>query len=90
MSRITQPLFIVTLGHQKVLVPQAQALKLMEIASKALVVDYDFEGNSIRYRVGEPLEVEATTVKSDQLIMPTATAAPAAPKRPRPLKLTGH
>lgn len=72
---------IVTLGFQRLLLPKAQALKLMDLASTAMTVDLDYSGNGIRYRVENPLEVEVTTVRPGQLVMPTAELKPARPKR---------
>jgi len=72
---------IVTLGYQRLLLPKAQALKLMDLASTAMTVDYDYSGDGIRYRVEAPLEVEVTTVRPGQVVMPAAEMNPTRPKR---------
>lgn len=88
MARQAAQYCIVTIGYQRLLVPQAQALKLMDIASKAMEVEYDHYSEGHRYRVGKPLEVEVATVRAEQLIMPDAEMVPAKPKRQQPLRLT--
>ncbi|EMQ6642032.1 hypothetical protein RXE51_005963 [Pseudomonas aeruginosa] len=89
MARPTAQYCIVSIGYQRLLVPQAQALKLMEITSKALQCDHEYDTSKGRYlyRVGEPLEIEVTTVRAEQLIMPDAEIVPAKPKRPPQLRL---
>lgn len=76
----TKQLCIVSLGYQRLLLPQAQALKLLEIASKALTLEADFDTGRMLYRAGMPLEVEVTTVRAEQLIMPAADMVPAKPR----------
>lgn len=88
-ARQTQQLCVVTIGYQRYLLPQAQALKFMEVASKALTAEYDYDSNHrcAQYRIGDPPEVELATVRTEQLIMPDATLAPAKPKRSKPAPL---
>ena len=89
MARQTAQYCIVTIGYQRLLLPQAQGLKLMEITSKALECSHEYDSTKGRYlyRVGDPLEIEVTTVREEQLIMPAAEMVPAKPKRQAPLRL---
>ncbi|HBO6755388.1 TPA: hypothetical protein ACHQ85_005813 [Pseudomonas aeruginosa] len=86
-----QQLCIVTLDYQRFLLPQADALKLIDIMSRAAEVQADYaSGAGFKYTVGEAPEVELTVVRPSQLVMPQAEPAQAAPRarRKSPAQLT--
>lgn len=83
-----QPLCLVTIGYMRLLLPQAQAIKLYEVASKAVGVEYDYGAAGVKYTVTGPVEIEMTTVRPGQIVMPEASMAPARPARQKPLRLT--
>ncbi|MEK2642136.1 hypothetical protein AAAB92_27190 [Pseudomonas aeruginosa] len=71
-----QQLCIVTLDYQRFLLPQADALKLIDIMSRAAEVQADYaSGAGFKYTVGEAPEVELTVVRPSQLVMPQAKPA---------------
>ncbi|MFG9451231.1 hypothetical protein ACEP2X_28510 [Pseudomonas aeruginosa] len=86
-----QQLCIVTLGYQRFLLPQADALKLIDIMSRAAEVDHEYvSGAGYKYTVGEAPNAELTVVRPSQLIMPQAEPAQAAARarRKSPAQLT--
>ncbi|EML7530085.1 hypothetical protein RO333_000473 [Pseudomonas aeruginosa] len=79
-----QQLCIVTLDYQRFLLPQADALKLIDIMSRAAEVQAAYaSGAGFKYTVGEVPEVELTIVRPSQLVMPQAEPAPATPRARR-------
>ncbi|WP_222932581.1 hypothetical protein [Pseudomonas sp. WS 5059] len=82
-----QQMAVVTLGYRDYLLPQASALKVLDLMSQALEVDSDFSSRKQRYRVGEAPEVSLVVVKSDQLDLPKSELAPASSRARKPLLL---
>lgn len=79
-----QQLCVVKLGFQSFLLPQAQAVKFLDLASNALAAEYEYsDTRRMQYRIGDPPEVELTTVRADQLIMPESAMKPAKPATAR-------
>ncbi|MCY1408139.1 hypothetical protein D3C76_654900 [compost metagenome] len=80
-----QQLCIVTLGYQRFLLPQADALKFIDIMSRAATIERGFNDDTgdFRYTVGEVPRAELAVVRSSQLVMPQAEAIPDAPRSRR-------
>ena len=83
-----QQLCVVTLGYQRFLLPQPDALKLIDIMSRAAQVDRGYEDGDFKFVVGEAPEAELSVVRPGQLVMPQAAAAPVQPRSRR--KATGQ
>ncbi len=75
-----QQLCIVTLGYQRFLLPQPDALKLIDIMSRAAQVERGYADGDFKFVVGEAPEAELSVVRPGQLVMPQAAAAPVAPR----------
>jgi len=71
-----QQLCVVTLGYQRFLLPQPDALKLIDIMSRAAQVERGYADGDFKFVVGEAPEAELTVVRPGQLAMPQAAAAP--------------
>lgn len=78
-----QQLCVVTLGYQSFLLPQADALKLIDIMSRAARVESEYGHGGYRYTVGEAPDAELTVVRPSQLVMPQAESAPSTPRARR-------
>ncbi|WP_160286857.1 hypothetical protein [Pseudomonas knackmussii] len=78
-----QQLCVVTVGYREYLLPQADALKLIDIMSRAATVESDYSGGEYKYVVGEAPRAELVVVRLGQLVMPQAEAAPTAPRSRR-------
>ena len=75
-----QQLCIVTFNYERYLLPQADALKVIDIMSRAARVDMDYLGDDIKYIVGESPSAELSMVRPGQLVMPRAASEPVAPR----------
>ncbi|OBY90722.1 hypothetical protein A6723_021080 [Pseudomonas sp. AU11447] len=78
-----QQLCVVTLGYQRFLLPQADALKFIDIMSRAAEVERDYSGDAFKFIVGEAPEADLSVVRPGQLVMPQAAAAPVTPRSGR-------
>lgn len=81
-----QQMAVVTLGYRDYLLPQASALKVLDLMSQAVEVESEFSTRKMRYRVGEAPEVSLVVIKSDQLELPESELSPAKSTR-KPLLL---
>ncbi len=78
-----QQMAVVTLGYRDYLLPQASALKVLDLMSQAVEVESEFSTRKMRYRVGEAPEVSLVVIKSDQLELPESALSPAkSPRKP--------
>ncbi|WP_281687599.1 hypothetical protein [Pseudomonas citronellolis] len=71
-----QQLCVVTLGYQRFLLPQPDALKLIDIMSRAAQVERDYADDGLKFIVGEAPEADLSVVRPGQLVMPRAEATP--------------
>jgi len=84
MAARKQQLCVVTLGYERFLLPQGDALKMIDIMSRAAKVDIDYTtSGGLKYLVRETPDAELTVVRPGQLVMPQAEAVPAAPRARR-------
>lgn len=71
------PMCIVTIWHRDYLMPVSAGMKIVQLMSEAIEVDADYQGGGdYVYTVGKPAKVEFSTVRADQLRMPTPAAKP--------------
>lgn len=82
-----QQMAVVSLGYRDYLLPQASALKVLDLMSQALEVDSTYSGSKLRYRVGEAPDVSLVVVKSEQLDLPKSELTPASTRARKPLML---
>ncbi|MCP1606435.1 hypothetical protein [Pseudomonas citronellolis] len=78
-----QQLCIVTLGCHRFLLPQPDALKVIDIMSRAAQVATNYTDDGFKYTVGEAVDAELTVVRPGQLVMPQAEATPSASRARR-------
>lgn len=92
MSRTTKsgPMCVVNIGfHCELLMPADKGMKLVALLQDSLLVRLDYQGTSAKnlYVSGDLPEVNYTSVKPDQVVMPQATVT--TPRRKGPL-LSGN
>ncbi|MCP8465221.1 hypothetical protein NK553_14815 [Pseudomonas sp. ZM23] len=84
-----QQLCVVTVNYECYLLPQGDALKVIDIMSRAAKVQQDYSDGDFKYIVGESPRAELTVVRPGQLVMPKAAAEPVTqrPRRKSPAQL---
>lgn len=79
MSRAPKPgpLCVVSIRYEHYLLPQAQALKLVEIMAGAVNVQESYEGPRMKYTATGSPDVSLSLVKPEQIVMPDGEIKPA-------------
>jgi len=76
------PMCVVKIGFESYLMPSTKGLKLVELVQGAVRVEYDYQGRSNAYIVGDEVSVEYQSIKASQLRARPTDAPPAAPRGP--------
>ncbi|QKS24767.1 hypothetical protein [Vreelandella titanicae] len=84
-TRSNQQMCLLRVGFQHLILPASKGMKVMQELQAAVEAEWDYIGESDRYRVKGRPDLQLTLIDAHQVVMPEGSATPPRKRRPRQL-----